>query len=368
MTPRIFLSPPHMGGHELEYIHRVFESNYIAPLGEYVDRFEESIRSYAGVRHALALNSGTGAIHLALKVMGIKPGDSVLASSMTFIGSVSPISFEHAEPVFIDSETKSWNLDPKLLEEAIEKTSKKPKALILTHLYGQPAQLDEIIQICDHHGVTLIEDAAESLGAEYKGKQSGTLGELGIYSFNGNKIITTSGGGMLVSDNESLIEHARKLSAQAREPAPHYEHTEIGFNYRLSNVLAAIGVGQMEVLAERVEKKRQIFDWYKENLIEIKEISFMPELPETNGNRWLTTVTFEKTNPEKIRLALEEHNIESRPLWKPMSKQPVFKNAMSITNGVADQLFQKGLCLPSGTMMSEEDVIKVSEIIKKNLE
>lgn len=367
MSKRFFLSPPHMGGQELEYVHKVFESNYIAPLGEYVNRFEDSIKTYTGAGHALALNSGTGAIHLALRILGVEPGDFVLASSMTFIGSVSPITFQHAQPIFVDSELDSWNLDPALLEEAIKKAPKKPKALILTHLYGQPAKLEEIIQICSKHGIVLIEDAAESLGASYKGKQTGTFGAFGIYSFNGNKIITTSGGGMLISENGTYIEHARKLSTQAREPEAHYEHTEIGFNYRLSNVLAAIGVGQMEVLEERVKKKRQIFDWYREALSDVDDIKMMPELEGCEGNRWLTCLTLEKSSCEKIRLALEKENFESRPLWKPMHLQPVFKMALSVVNGNSEVLFQKGLCLPSGTEMEINHIEQVAAIIKRNL-
>lgn len=364
---RLFLSPPHMSGREQQYIAEAFESNYIAPLGPIVERFEQSIREFTLAPHALALSSATAALHLALRVLGIGKGDIVLASSFTFIGSIAPILYQNATPLFIDSDTLSWNLDPLLLEEAIHKAPQKPKALILTHLYGQCADLETIISICNAHNIYIIEDAAESLGATYQGKQSGTFGTFGVYSFNGNKILTTSGGGMLVSPHKELIDKARFYSTQARDDAPHYEHTEYGYNYRMSNILAAIGVAQMEVLEERIVKKRQILQWYKDALKDIKEISFMPELPNTDGNRWLTTLTFERADPNRIRLALEEENIESRPLWKPMHLQPLFKDALSIHNTTAQALFEKGLCLPSGTQMTTNDIERVCSILKKVL-
>lgn len=367
MKSRLFLSPPHMSGREQTYIAEAFESNYIAPLGPMVDRFEQSIRDYTKAPHVLALSSATAAIHLALRVLGIGKGDIVLASSFTFIGSIAPILYQDATPFFIDSDERSWNLDPDLLEKAIAASPKKPKALILTHLYGQCADIDRIAHICDHHGIFLIEDAAESLGAIYEGKQSGTYGIFGAYSFNGNKILTTSGGGMLVSANKTFIDKARFYSTQARDDAPHYEHTDFGYNYRMSNIIAAIGVGQMEVLDERIAARRQVFDWYREELADIGEITFMPELPNSRGNRWLTTLTFERTNPERVRLALEAENIESRPLWKPMHLQPLFDGALHIENGTSQKLFEKGLCLPSGTRMSREDVSRVCTILRQVL-
>ena len=366
MKERLFLSPPHMSGKELSYVSEAFESNYIAPIGPFVNRFEAEIKRKTGAKYALAVINGTAAIHLALRVLDVKEGDIVLASSFTFIGSVSPILYQNATPYFIDSNTKSWNLDPDLLLKAIESAPKKPKALILTHLYGQMADIEHIAAICREHGIYLIEDAAESLGAYTSQKQSGTFGDIGIYSFNGNKLLTTSGGGMLVSDNQAWIERANFLSTQAKDAAGYYEHTEYGYNYRMSNILAAIGVAQMEILDERVAQARQIFEWYKEELKDINEITFMPELPNAHGNRWLTTILFSKSNYRKIQKALESENIESRPLWKPMHLQPLFKESLFIENGTAQKLFETGLCLPSGTQMTHEDVKKVSAIIKKS--
>lgn len=368
MNKRIFLSSPHMSGNELKYIEKVFESNYIAPLGEYVNRFEDSIKNYTASQNALATTSGTAAIHLALRVLGIKEGDDVLASSFTFIGSINAILYQGANPVFIDSEKETWNLCPKLLNKYLCECNKKPKALIVTHLYGQCADIEKIADICNLHGVYLIEDAAESLGCTVNGKHTGTFGDFGIYSFNGNKILTTSGGGMLVSQNKEWIEKAKFYSTQAKEPFIHYEHLEYGYNYRMSNVLAAIGVAQMEVIEERVAKKREIFKWYKEFLGDIKEIEFMPEIEGSRGNRWLTTLTFEKTSYEKIMKALEEINVESRPLWKPMHMQKLFENSKSVLNGVSEELFKKGLCLASSTTMTKDDVKMICDVIKKELE
>ncbi len=364
---RLFLSPPHMSGKEQYYIAEAFESNYIAPLGPMVERFEHSIRDLTLSPNVLALSSATAALHLALRVLGVGAGDIVLTSSFTFIGGVAPILYQNATPVFIDSNSLSWNLDPVLLEKAIIESPKKPKALILAHLYGQCADLEKIIAICNFHNIPLIEDSAESLGATSNGKQTGTFGTFGVYSFNGNKILTTSGGGMLVSANKEFIDKARFYSTQARDDAPHYEHTDYGYNYRLSNILAAIGVAQMEVLQERITHRRQIFEWYNQELGSIAEITFMPELPNTKGNRWLTALTFECSDPNRIRLALEEENIESRPLWKPMHLQPLFKDTLRFQNGTSQSLFEKGLCLPSGTQMNRNDVERVCSTLKKVL-
>lgn len=370
MTKRIFLSPPHMGGNELTYIHEAFESNYIAPLGHNVDAFEAQIKAFCGAKYALAVTSGTAAIHLALRVLGIKEGDEVLASTFTFIGSVVPILYERCTPFFIDSDTASWNLDPNLLEEELSQRAslgkKQPKALIVTHLYGQCADIKRIAAICEHYGIYLIEDAAESLGAGFESKQTGTFGKMGIYSFNGNKIITTSGGGMLVSDDEALIAHARHLSTQARDNAPHYEHTEYGYNYRMSNIIAGIGRGQMEVLPERIERRREIFDLYHKALCEVEGISFMPELKGSIGNRWLTTLLLpEYISPESLRLTLEAENIESRPLWKPMHAQPLFQGAQGRLNGLSDTLFKRGICLPSGSSLTDNEVERIVSLVKQ---
>ena len=363
---RIFLSPPHMSGKEQQYITEVFESNYIAPLGTFVNKFEESIKCYTGVKYALALSSATAGLHLALRVLGVGKNDYVLASSFTFIGSVNAILYQNAKPIFVDSD-ESWNISPELLKKAIEEAPQKPKALIITHLYGQVCKLDEIIAICKEEGIYLIEDAAESLGASYQGKQSGTFGDMAVYSFNGNKILTTSGGGMLVSNNEDWIDKAKFLSTQAKEDFLHYEHKEVGYNYRMSNVLAAIGVAQMEVLDQRVNRRREIFKLYEKELSSIKEITFMPEIPGSRGNRWLSTLCFEKTNPQKIIEVLERENIESRPLWKPMHLQPLFKNDMVIEDATSQRLFERGICLPSGSSMKDEDVMRVCSIIKSVL-
>ena len=368
MNKRIFLSAPHMSGNELKYIEKVFESNYIAPLGEYVNKFEDSIKNYTGALNALAVTSGTAAIHLALRVLGIGKDDDVLASTFTFIGSVNAILYQGANPVFIDSDKESWNLSPILLNKYLCECEKKPKALVITHLYGQCADIEKIADICRLHGVYLIEDAAESLGAIYKGKHTGTYGDFGVYSFNGNKILTTSGGGMLVSSNKDWIEKAKFYSTQAKEPFIHYEHLEYGYNYRMSNVLAAIGVGQMEVIEDRVLKKREIFEWYKEFLEDIEEITFMPELKNSRGNRWLTTLTFEKADYNKVMKALEEVNVESRPLWKPMHMQKLFENSKSYLNGTSEELFEKGLCVASSTTMTKDDVKMICEVIRKTIQ
>ena len=360
---RIFLSPPHMSGKEQEYINEVFKSNYIAPLGEYVNKFEASVSSYAGAPDALALNSGTSAIHLALRVLGIGAGDVVLASTFTFMASVSPVLYQGATPVFVDSD-ESWNLSPELLKKAIANSPKKPKALVVTHLYGQAAKMKEICEICEQENIAVVEDAAEALGGFLSGKALGTFGRLGAYSFNGNKIITTSGGGMLVGEKE-FVEKARFYSTQAREPFLHYEHKDYGYNYRLSNVLGAIGTAQMEVLEQRVIKKREIFEKYKK---ELSELEFMPEIANSRGNRWLTTALFkEKGAHLRVIEALAKENIESRPLWKPMHMQPVFEGALAFTDGTSEDMFARGICLPSGTAMQDEEFARVVKIVKENL-
>lgn len=363
---RIFLSPPHMSGKEQQYIDEVFKSNYIAPLGAFVTRFEESIQEYTGAKHVLALSSGTAALHLALRVLGVEEGDYVLASTFTFIGSVSAIHYQRAIPVFVDSD-ESWNISPELLKKAIRSTPKKPKALIVTHLYGQVCKIEEIAAICKEEGIYLIEDAAESLGASYHGKQSGTFGDFGVYSFNGNKILTTSGGGVLVSDNKQWIEKAKFLATQAKEHMPYYEHKEIGYNYRMSNLLAAVGVAQMEVLDERIQRRREIFEAYQHAFAEIEEVSFMPEIQGSRGNRWLSTMVCAKSDPYRLTEALESVNIESRPLWKPMHLQPVFKDAKAIVDGTSETLFSRGICLPSGSSMCDDDIDRVVTTVKRVL-
>lgn len=367
MSFRIFLSPPQMGKNEQKYVDEAFKSNYIAPLGEFVNRFEKDSISYTKSSNALALNSGTSALHLALRVSGIKRGDYILASSFTFIGSIDAILYEGAIPVFIDSDEDCWNLSPKLLEEACEKLKRdgiSPKALIVTHLYGQCAKLDEISEICKKYNVLLIEDAAESLGAFYKGSHTGTIGEFGALSFNGNKIITTSGGGMLLGKNEELMQKARFYSTQARENLPYYEHKDYGYNYRLSNICAAIGVGQLEEIESKVQKRREIFSWYEE-LLKGLEVEFMPELKDTRGNRWLTTLSFKngKINPFKLVDFLATKGIESRPLWKPMHLQPLFKDSLSFSNGVSENLFQSGICLPSGGALLRSDIEEICSFV-----
>lgn len=368
---RIHLSIPHMSGTELELIHEAFDTNWIAPLGPNVDAFEKEFAEAVGSEAALAVSSGTAAIHLALRVAGVGSGDEVWVSTLTFAASVNPVLYEGATPVFVDSDTHSWNMDPELFVDALEqraKVGRLPKAVVLVHLYGQSADIDPIAEACRRYGVILIEDAAEALGATYKGKTPGTFGLLGIYSFNSNKIITTSGGGMLVSDDEKLIAHARKLATQAREPAVHYEHTEIGYNYRMSNVLAGIGRAQLQVLEERVEARRRNFDYYYRHLSDLPGVEFMPEATWGRHTRWLTTLTIDAdafgATREDVRLALEAANIESRPVWKPMHMQPVYAQYESIGGDVAEQLFRDGLCLPSSSQLTEGELARVVKVIR----
>ena len=368
---KIWLSPPHMGGRERELVKEAFDANWIAPVGPHISNFEQELSKLSQNFNIAALSSGTAAIHLALILAGVQKNDNVICSSFTFSASVNPIKYLGANPIFIDSDKESWNMCPELLTKAIKdgiKNNKKPKAIILVHLYGMPAKLDELIGVASSFEIPLIEDAAEALGSKYKNQQLGTFADFGIYSFNGNKIITTSGGGALVCKNKKLIEKAKFLATQARDEAPHYEHSEVGYNYRMSNVCAAIGVGQLEVLTERVTRKREIFNFYKNELSMIKEITFLEELEPSFSNYWLTTILLDKNSTidrEQLRLHLEKDNIESRPLWKPMHLQPVFKDCKSYVNGVSEDLFNRGLCLPSGTAMTTEDLKRIVKKVKE---
>jgi dTDP-4-amino-4,6-dideoxygalactose transaminase len=351
-------------GYEQEYVQEAFDTNWIAPLGSNVDGFEEELSEMVGTSNATALSSGTAAIHLALKAVGVEQDDIVFVQSLTFSATVNPVFYEGAKPVFIDSEPGSWNMDPKLLEEAFQKYT--PKAVIVVHLYGLSAKIDEIKAICEKHNVPLIEDAAESLGTIYKDKWTGTYGDYGIFSFNGNKIITTSGGGMLVSENREGIDKAKFWATQAREPAVHYEHEDIGYNYRMSNIVAGIGRGQLKVLENRVQQKRHIFDTYKKGLADIEEISFIDEMEDERANFWLSAILIESdtVTPKMIYDALAEKNIESRPVWKPMHIQPVFEKYDAIGGQVAEEYFEKGLCLPSDTKMTDEQLELVVQTIR----
>jgi len=399
---KIFLSPPHMNGQELQFIKEAFESNYIAPLGPQLNAFEREFAEKLGVSYALGLCSGTAAMHVALTVLGIGSNDEVMASDLTFIGGVTPIIFQGSIPVFIDSDRITWNMDPDLLADELEECNRRgrlPKVVVPTDLYGQCCDLDRVIEISAHYKVPVVVDAAEALGATYKGRSAGVGARAAIFSLNGNKIITTSGGGMLVSDDAEFIERARFFSQQARDPAPHYEHSQIGYNYRMSNILSAIGRGQLRVLDERVKAKRRIFEYYHEALKDIPGIEFVPETYYGRSNRWLTVLLI---SPEKfgvdrevVRLALEEENIEARPVWKPMHMQPVFDigrkaaplNEKHISRGrqgirqkaenikrrykarvaggeVAEDLFNRGLCLPSGTALTEKELDRVVSVIR----
>jgi dTDP-4-amino-4,6-dideoxygalactose transaminase len=368
MKNKIWLSSPHMSGREIKYVKEAFNTNWIAPLGPNVNGFEDELADYLNIKNVAVLNSGTAAIHLALIIIGVKAGDEVLVSSFTFSATVNPIVYQGAIPVFIDSEPDSWNMSPELLEEGIkDRMSKgnKPKAIIVVHLYGMPAKMKEIMQIALKYQIPVIEDAAEALGSKYDNKPVGTFGDMGILSFNGNKIITTSGGGALISDNEEFIKQARFLSTQARDNAPHYQHSQIGYNYRMSNVLAGIGRGQLQVLAERIASRRYNYDFYFENLNHLPGIAFLPEIQPCFSNRWLTTIIVNKKfkgslSNSEISNELAKHNIESRPLWKPMHLQPIFDHYPSYTNGVSEKLFSFGLCLPSGSNLTKQDLKRVA--------
>ena len=371
MNNRLFLSSPHMSdeGYELQYIQDAFQKNWIAPLGENVNEFEKAMQEYIGTGYTVALSAGTAALHLSMILAGVKPGDMVFCQDLTFSASANPVAYVGAEPVFIDSERDTWNMDPAALEKAFERFG-MPKAVVVVHLYGNPAKLDEITAICQKHGVTLIEDAAEALGSEYKGRKCGTFGTFGALSFNGNKIITTSGGGMLVCKTQEEAAHALKLATQAREPFPWYQHEEIGYNYRMSNICAGIGRGQMKVLPLRVEQKQAIFARYREKLANLP-LTMQPALECAAPNRWLSTALLDRDcgkTPADILAALNEENIEGRHLWKPMHAQPVFSDANYVTVGtesVSDDLFGRGVCLPSDTKMSMDDVDRVCDVIRR---
>jgi len=374
LNRRIYLSPPHMSGREQQYIEEAFSSNWIAPLGPHVDNFEAELASYLGVGGVAALSSGTAAIHLALLLLEVGRGDHVFCSALTFAATANPILYLGAVPVFVDSEPESWNMSPEALELALaeaEREGRLPKAVILVNLFGQSADMDPLIRLCNHYDIPLIEDAAESLGATYRGRKSGSFGRFAILSFNGNKIITTSGGGALVAADPDDLHKARYLATQARQPARHYEHTEAGYNYRLSNILAAIGRGQLEVLEERVEARRAVFERYKEAFEGVRGFQFMPEPAYGRSTRWLTTLTVDQKmcgiSRDDIIDALEANNIEARPIWKPMQMQPLFAGCRyySYQGSVSERLFEMGLCLPSGSNMTEEEQARVTNVIKR---
>jgi dTDP-4-amino-4,6-dideoxygalactose transaminase len=368
--PRIYLSPPHMGGEELELVKDAFATNWIAPLGPHVDGFERDVAAYVGVKHAAALSSGTAALHLALRLLQLRHGEEVLCSTFTFSASANPIAYEGARPVFIDSSAETWNMDPELLRQELDACAARgrlPRAVIVVDLYGQCADYTAIERHCAHYDVPLIQDSAEALGASYKGRMAGTQGWVGVFSFNGNKIITSSGGGMLVSDDRTLIERARFLATQARDPAPHYQHSAIGFNYRMSNVLAAIGRAQLRVLPERIAARRRNFEYYRRRFSDVPGIAFMPISTSGEPNYWLTCITIDPglfgASREDVRLALEAHNIESRPVWKPLHLQPVFADCRVRGGEYSASLFERGLCLPSGSSLDEEQLDLICRIL-----
>ena len=378
MTQRVWLSSPHLGDEEIAFVEDAFRSNWIAPLGPHVDGFERDLAAHVGIGHAAAVSSGTAAIHLGLILLGVKSGDTVFCSSLTFVGSCNPILYCGAQPVFIDAEPDSWNMSPPALERALEwakKATRLPRCVILVDLYGQSADMDALLPLCERYGVPVLEDAAESLGALYKGRASGTFGRIGVYSFNGNKIITTSGGGMLVANDPALTDRARKLATQAREPAPHYEHIEAGFNYRMSNVLAGIGRGQLRVLDERVAQRRRVFSRYREALADLPQVQWMPEPQGSHSTRWLTCFTLAGDQARRRRdlvlKSLERHSIEARPVWKPMHLQPLFCDSPYFVheegNDVAGSLFDAGVCLPSGSNLTDAQIAHVIEHLRHAL-
>ncbi|MDE5417219.1 aminotransferase class I/II-fold pyridoxal phosphate-dependent enzyme [Labilibaculum sp. DW002] len=374
MNSKIWLSSPHMGGNEMKYVQEAYDTNWVAPLGPNVNGFEEDLQNYTGAKHASALSAGTAAIHLSLILLGVKAGDEVIASSFTFSATVNPISYLGAIPILIDSEKDTWNMCPNQLEKAItDRIAKgnKPKAIIVVYLYGMPAKVEELLVVANKYDIPLIEDAAEALGSKYKGKSMGTFGKFGILSFNGNKIITTSAGGALISDDKELIEKSRFLATQARDNAPHYQHSQIGYNYRMSNIVAGIGRGQMEVLDERVAQRRANFKFYKELFANIDGVSLLEEPNEDYfSNYWLTSILVDSSKTggisrEDIRLELEKENIECRPLWKPMHMQPIFADCPYYGNGTSERLFEDGLCLPSGSNMIDEERDRIKAAIIK---
>ena len=372
---KIPLATPHLSGEEMAFIHEALEDNWVAPAGPHIDAFENEIADYAGVKGAVAVNSGTSAIHLALSLLNVGKGDVVFCSSLTFIASANPVIYQGAELVFIDSEPETWNMSPEALERALEAAAKKhklPKAVIVVDLYGQSAKMNEICAICSKYKVPILEDAAEALGSSYHGQSCGSFGEFGVFSFNGNKIITTSGGGMLLSNNIEALQRAKFLATQAKEIAPHYQHKEVGYNYRLSNILAGIGRAQLKVLPERIEQKRAIYETYRTALSEIDGLTFLSELDNTFSNRWLTVFTLEhKDDATRCLQALANENIEARPMWKPLHMQPLFKEVDFFVHQkglpVSEQLFDRGICLPSGTNMTEEDMERVIDCLRITL-
>lgn len=373
---RIFLSPPHLGRHELNYLHKAIEDNWVAPAGPNLDGFEKDICAYTGASHCVALTSGTAAIHLGLRLLGVGPSDEVLCPSFTFVATANPILYLGATPVFVDSEADTWNICPERLREAIEDRIRqgcKPSALILVHLYGMPARLREVLAIAAEYEIPVLEDAAEALGSHYDKRPLGTFGHVGVFSFNGNKILTTSGGGALVTNNAEWAQKARFWATQAKDPAPYYQHSEVGYNYRLSNLLAGIGRGQMELLEDRVKKRREIYAWYKKNLQDVPGLGICQTEPEgSRSNRWLTTIVLDPaqtaTTPEQLRLHLESHNIESRPLWKPLHLQPLFANAPMYGGSTCENLFEQGLCLPSGSALTEADLHRIGSAVREGVQ
>ncbi|MFL2119841.1 DegT/DnrJ/EryC1/StrS family aminotransferase [Marinilactibacillus psychrotolerans] len=364
---KIWLASPHMSdeGYEMQYVQEAFDTNWVAPLGPNVNEFEKELAAKVGSKHAAAMTSGTGAIHLALKASGVGEGDIVFCPTLTFSATANPIIYQNATPVFIDSDYETWNMDSKALEAAFEKYGDKVKAVLVVHLYGLSADMDKIMEICNKYGVTVIEDAAESLGGYYKGKHTGSFGKFGVFSFNGNKIITTSGGGMLVSDDEEKIKKVRFWSTQSRDAARHYQHSELGFNYRMSNVVAGIGRGQLKVLDQRVAKKKYIFEFYKRELGTLEGVDFMPINDWNEPNYWLSVMTLKgSVRPLDVMEALEQESIESRPVWKPMHMQPFFAEYGYVGGDVSEKLFENGVCLPSDTKMTDEDLERICGTIK----